>query len=169
MANTAQRINVIASYGGNIETILSATQAAAYDYDKMFTNWDPKALATQLTVTGVKLSAGILSWNTTQGATAYAVFTDGKLLDFTTATSLSVDGKATTYSVRAANAMGGLGPEATVVITNSIAGDLFEKPSQTYYYALQGTRLSSPRQGLNIRVRNYQGAGYKAEKIIVKR
>lgn len=65
--------NVIASYGGNIETILSATQAAAYDYDKMFTNWDPKALATQLTVTGVNLSAGILSWDASQGATAYAV------------------------------------------------------------------------------------------------
>lgn len=88
--------NVIASYGGNIETILSATQAAAYDYDKMFTNWDPKALATQLTVTGAKLSAGILSWDASQGATAYTVFADGKLLDFTTATSLSVDGKATT-------------------------------------------------------------------------
>ena len=135
----------------------------------MFTNWDPKALATQLTVTGAKLSAGILSWDASQGATAYTVFADGKLLDFTTATSISVDGKAKIYSVRAANAMGGLGPQATVNITNSIANDLIEKPSQTYYYALQGTRLSSPRQGLNIRVRNYQGAGHKAEKIIVKR
>lgn len=65
--------------------------------------------------------------------------------------------------------MGGLGPEATVNITNGIAGNFVEKPSKTYYYALQGTRLSSPRQGLNIRVRNYQGAGYKVEKIIVKR
>ena len=161
--------NVIASYGGNIETILSATQAAAYDYDKMFTNWDPKALATQLTVTGVNLSAGILSWDASQGATAYAVFADGKLLDFTTATNLSVDGKAKTYSVRAANAMGGLGPQATVTIANDIASALADKPSQTYYYALQGSRLSSPRQGLNIRVRNYQGGGHKAEKIIVKR
>ena len=167
--NITPSSNIIASWGGNIETILSSTQAAAYDYDKMFTNWDPKSLATQLTVTGVKLSAGILSWDASQGATAYAVFADGKLLDFTNATSLSVDGKAKTYAVRAANAMGGLGPQATVNITNSIADNLIEKPSQTYYYALQGTRLSSPRQGLNIRVRNYQGAGHKAQKIIVKR
>lgn len=65
--------------------------------------------------------------------------------------------------------MGGLGPRATVTITNGIADNLADKPSKTYYYALQGSRLSSPRQGLNIRVRNYQGAGHKVEKIIMKR
>ena len=68
--NITPSSNIITSWGGNIETILSSTQAAAYDYDKMFTNWDPKSLATQLTVTGVNLSAGILSWDASQGTTA---------------------------------------------------------------------------------------------------
>ncbi len=167
--NITPASNVIASYGGNIETILSATQAAAYDYGKMFTNWDPKTLATQLTVTGAKLSAGILSWDASQGATAYAVFADGKLVSFTTATSMAVDGKAAKYTIRAANTMGGLGPEATVEVASGIEHPTAEQAGDAYYYSLQGTKLQSPRQGINIRVSSHPGAKCKVQKVIVRR
>ncbi len=167
--NITPASNVIASYGGNIETILSATQAAAYDYGKMFTEWDPKTLATQLTVKGAQLSNGTLSWDASQGVTAYAVFADGKLVSFTTATSMAVDGKAAKYTIRAANTMGGLGPEATVEVASGIEHPTAEQAGDTYYYSLQGTKLQSPLQGINIRVSSHPGAKCKVQKVIVRR
>ncbi len=167
--NITPASNVIASYGGNIETILSATHAAAYDYGKMFTNWDPKTLATQMTVKGAQLSNGTLSWDASQGATAYAVFADGKLVSFTTATSMAIDGKAAKYTIRAANTMGGLGPEATVEVASGIEHPTAEQAGDAYYYSLQGTKLQSPRQGINIRVSSHPGAKCKVQKVIVRR
>ena len=167
--NITPASNVIASYGGNIETILSATQAAAYDYGKMFTEWDPKTLATQLTVKGAQLSNGTLSWDASQGVTAYAVFADGKLVSFTTATSMAVDGKAAKYTIRAANTMGGLGPEATVEVASGIEHPTAEQAGDTYYYSLQGTKLQSPLQGINIRVSSHPGVKCKVQKVIVRR
>lgn len=136
--------NVITSYDGTHETILTATQAAAYSYDKMFTDWNPKQLSAQLEVTGFTVSGTTLSWNATPTATAYAVFKDGVLQAITSATQFSgysADGR---WTVRAANEMGGFGPEAVVGATNGIAataastGDV----ARVEYYSLSGMRLS---------------------------
>lgn len=79
--------NIITSYGGQFETILNAEQAAVYAYDSMFTNWDPRALSSQLAVKNAKSSDGSLSWDATEGAEAYAVFVDGKFDGITAQTS----------------------------------------------------------------------------------
>ena len=41
--------NIIHSYEGAHETILSATQAQSFAYEKMFKDWDPRALIKQYT------------------------------------------------------------------------------------------------------------------------
>ena len=161
--------NVIASYGGNFETILTATQAAAFDYSKMFTTWNPKALAAQVSVTGATLAYGNLTWNANPDATAYAVFADGKFLSFTTATSLTVDGKAGAYAIRAANTMGGLGPQALVAATNGIQSSTANATAASRYYSLLGSKLQTPRKGINIKVCAEANGHRKASKVIISK
>lgn len=161
--------NTIASYGGNFETILTAAQAAAFDYNKMFTSWDAKTLAAQVALTGATLTNGFLEWQGNPEATAYAVFADGKLLAFTSDNRLAVDGKAANYTIRAANAMGGLGPQVLVANTNAIEAHTADRGTRTVYYSLKGTQLQSPRKGVNILVCTEANGQRKASKVIVRK
>lgn len=117
--------NIIMMDNGSHETILSKDQVARFSYDKMFKDWNPRQLSAQLTVKGLRLKKGKLTWKATKGATAYAVFRNGKFQTITTDTSFSVADEIispnsrpstlkTHWSVRAANTMGGLGSATTL-------------------------------------------------------
>ena len=117
--NITPASNTITSFGGTFETILTADQAAGYSYDKMFTDWDPAALAKQVVAPSfVKLDGTTLTWEDNKSATAWAVLKDGKVIDFVTTASYTVDDASAVYAVRAANGMGGL--SAAVVANDYI-------------------------------------------------
>lgn len=160
--------NVIASYGGNFETILTAQQAGAYAYDKMFADWDPRSLATQVAPASATRSGSVLSWAATEGATAYAVFCDGVFQAITTDTSYSGATADGAWSVRAANAMGGFGQPVAVGGTTAIRGLATDGTAATAFYSVSGMRLGHPQRGLNIRVSQQQGGKKVAGKVVVK-
>ena len=78
----------------------------------MLDGWNPTIATTPAPLPkNVKVKKGKLTWKGSDDALLYAVCRDGKVVDFTTSTSykLGKDAAAHTWSVRAANQMGGLG------------------------------------------------------------
>ena len=106
--------NIITSFGGTFETIITAEQAANYSYERMFSEnaekaWDPAALTAQAIVPfNIKLEGKTLTWEAKDDVIAWAIVKDGKVIDITTTPSYTVDDASAAYTVRAANQMGGL-------------------------------------------------------------
>ena len=134
--NITPASNKINSFGGAFETILTAEQAAEYSYAKMFSEnaektWDPAALAKQAAApTNLKLNGTTLTWDA-NGAQNWAVFKDGKFVDFTTAATFTVDDAEAGYAVRAINAMGGLSEAAEIAVFATVT--LSDKGYATFY------------------------------------
>ena len=144
--NITPESNIIKSHGGEFQTIINAEQAAGYTYQMMFSEnlekqWDPAMLTRQLEApANVKYEEGIVSWTpANNGAIAYAVFVNNEFLGITEGSSFSLENldfiPGMDYiSVRAANAMGGFGPEATTdVETASAEVTLSEAGYATFY------------------------------------
>ena len=119
--NITPTSNIITSFGGQFETILSAEQAAAYTYDKMFKEnanaWDPASMTIQEDAPEATYANGEVSWKAVEGAIAYAIFVNDVFVgladaDATTFALTAADGDVIT--IRSANAMGGFGEAATV-------------------------------------------------------
>ena len=104
----------ITSFDGPHSTILTDSMAVNFAYERMFPQWDPRELTTGLVVTGVTLDKDQLRWNATPKATAYAVFHNHILQTITTSTSFTTEKPQGSWTVRAANIMGGFGPAVTV-------------------------------------------------------
>ena len=97
------------------DIILSDEEAAAYTLDKVFPNWAPAEIAAQAPMPAyVTLEDNTLTWDDSNPAGLWAVLKDGKVIEFTTTASYSVDDANATYAVRAANAMGGLSEAVAV-------------------------------------------------------
>lgn len=149
------------------ETILTDEQAAEYTIENIYGTWAPDAKAAQITMGDVKNTDGTLSWDAVEGATAYAIFNDGKFVDITDATTYNViDGDADKYSVRAANGRGGFGPAAgyTSGINNTVAEGI--EVAGTSYYNLQGVRVSNSYNGVVIKVNTMKDGRKVATKIV---
>ena len=120
-ANITPASNTITSFGGQFETILSAEQAEAYSYDKMFKEnanaWDPASMTIQKAAPEATYANGEVSWKAVEGAIAYAIFVNDEFVgladaDATSYALTAADGDVIT--IRSANAMGGFGEAATV-------------------------------------------------------
>ena len=135
--------NTINSFGGAFQTILSADEASAFAYDKMFTDWNPAALAKQAAApANVKLEGNQLTWDAAADAQCWAVIKDGVVVTITTTPAYTVDNTEAEYCVRAANAMGGFGeagyvPTYTTVNVASVGYATFFD-SQTSYLVPEG-------------------------------
>lgn len=166
--NITPASNEINSYGGKFQTILSAEQAAAYSYDKMYTNWDPKALSSQLNVKNAKIDGTNLTWDATEGATAYAVFVDDVFVGITNQTSYALAKTGKKYEVRAANTMGGFGPAAKVMDPTGINSISNDNAVSYDYYTVDGMKLQKAQRGINIRVSHLSNGKTVTDKVIVK-
>ena len=149
--------NIIKSYGGEFETILTADQAAAFAYNKMFTDWDPATLAKQLEAPAdAKLENGTVTWTpANDGAIAYALFKNGEFVALAEGNSIeNVEiAEDDVLTIRTANACGGFGKEANVDITiatgiSSVKND--ESRMSNGIYSLQGVRVDKAQKGLYI-------------------
>lgn len=160
--------NKISSYTVNLETVLSETKAAAYAYDKMYTDWDPRALSDQLVTAKATVSNGTLSWEPVTGATAYAVFKNNVFQAIVTQPSFAGADDTSTWSVRAANPMGGFGEPIKASVVNAVADISTDRIVSTSYYSMNGTKLSRLQQGVNLRVSHLSDGTTITDKVVVK-
>ena len=144
--------NKITSFGGTFETILSADQAAAFAYDKMFTDWDPAALALQLEAPAAKYDNGTVTWTpANNGAIAYMLEKNGELVGITTESTFNITvDAADALTIRAANAQGGFGQAAAVAGTGSGINSLKTADVNEPIYNLQGVRVNKAQKGVYI-------------------
>jgi hypothetical protein len=141
----------------SFQTILAASQAAEFSYEKMFSanaekKWDPAKFTEQVAAPAdANYVNGSVTWTAVDGATMYALFMNDKFITLTDETSYNIEVNPDLYrlSIRSANAMGGFGPESHVAGTTGIqtvkrvAGD-------DVIYNLQGVRVKNPGKGIYI-------------------
>ena len=157
------------------DPILAAEEAAFYTVENIMgqdDDWDPTAATEQASApTNVKLNGTTLAWDNNDYALLWAVCKNGKVVDFTITPSYIVDDASATWSVRAANEMGGLS-EATVVGQgtgiHNIAAATDAAVIKTAIYAADGTQLSNLQKGINIIVKTLADDSKKTSKVIVK-
>lgn len=157
------------------DPILTAEEAATYTIETVMgqdDDWDPIAATEQASApTNVKLNGTTLAWDNNDYALLWAVCKNGKVVDFTITPSYIVDDATATWSVRAANEMGGLS-EATVVGQGTGIRNFTSATDaaviKTAIYAADGTQLSNLQKGINIIVKTLADGSKKTSKVIVK-
>ncbi len=165
---TLTKDNVIVQEN-EMETILTADEAAAYALDKVFTDWAPASDAKQADI-AVSLVDGVL--NFTSEASYFAIFKNGEFVEIVTDKTYDLNGEdADDYTVRAANGRGGFGKavkagEDTAAVQDIDAADA--EVVSTTIYSLSGARLASLQRGINIVVRTLSNGATQAARVIVK-
>ena len=153
--------------------VLTAEEAAQYTIEKVMggsDDWDPTAATEQASApSNVKITGNELTWDNSQYALLWAVCKDGKVVDFTIEPSYTVDDATATWSVRAANEMGGLG-EATKASTGTGIENVATDANviATAVYTTDGVQLSKPQRGINIIVKTLADGTKKTSKVIIK-
>lgn len=148
-------------------TIITAEKAAEFTLDAVFGDWKPANLSALAAATAATLDNDKLSW--TGDAQMYLVAKDGKFFALTTEKSVNLNGEKGTFTVRAANQMGGFG-----ATTNSVSTGIRNITSataaviKTAIYAADGTQLSNLQKGINIIVKTLADGSKKTSKVIVK-
>lgn len=147
--------------------ILTAEEAATYTLDAVFGDWKPEAKAAQATATAATLKDSKLSW--TGDAKMYLVAKDGKFYTLTTENSLTVNDNKASFTVRAANDMGGFGT-ANGTVSTGINSTMTTVATviKTAIFAADGTQLSNLQKGINIIVKTFKDGSKKTSKVIVK-
>ena len=148
-------------------TIITAEKAAEFSLDKVFNNWKPADLAAQKSASAATESNGKLAWE--GDAQMYIVLKDGNFFAMTAEKSLDIAGATGTWSVRAANEMGGFGKMTSVVtgIKNIAAADEAATVS-TAIFSISGAQQNSLQKGINIVVKTLADGSKKTEKVIMK-
>ena len=153
--------------------VLTAEEAASYTIETVMggdDDWDPTAATEQASApTNVKIAGNNLTWDNSNYALLWAVCKDGKVVDFTVEPTYAVDDASATWSVRAANEMGGLG-EATVASTSTGIENIATSSDvlSTKIYSADGVQVSKLQKGINIVVKTMSDGSKKTSKIIIK-
>ena len=161
--------NIINSHGGSFQTILTAEEAAAYTYEKMFTSWDPAALTAQMTApANVKIDGGQLTWDAVEGAAKYLIERDGVFVALADAPGYAIDGEGN-YTVRAANAQGGFGlPSEAATTAVKTINSTEARVVSTAIYSVGGVRQNQVQRGTNIVVKTLDDGQRLTEKVITE-
>ena len=141
----------------SFQTILAASQAAEFSYEKMFSanaekKWDPAKFTEQVAAPAdANYVNGSVTWTAVDGATMYALFMNDKFITLTDETSYNIEVNPDLYrlSIRSANAMGGFGPEGHVAGTTGIQ-TVKKAMGDDVIYNLQGVRVKNPGKGIYI-------------------
>lgn len=147
--------------------ILTAEETATYTLDAVFGDWKPEAKAAQATATATTLKDGKLSW--TGDAKMYLVAKDGKFYTLTKENSLTVNDDKASFTVRAANGMGGFGT-ATGNVSTGINNTMTSSATviKTAIFGVDGTQLSNLKKGINIVVKTMTDGSKKTSKVVLK-
>ena len=153
--------------------VLTAEEAAFYTIENVMgadDDWDPTAATEQASApTNVKIAGNNLTWDNSNYALLWAVCKNGKVVDFTVEPTYAVDDASATWSVRAANEMGGLG-EATEATTSTGIENIATSADvlSTKIYSADGVQVSKLQKGINIVVKTMTDGSKKTNKIIIK-
>lgn len=153
--------------------VLTAEEAAFYTLETVMggdDDWDPTAATEQASApTNVKIAGKNLTWDNSNYALLWAVCKDGKVVAFTVEPTYNVDDASATWSVRAANEMGGLG-EATEATTSTGIENIATSADvlSTKIYSADGVQVSKLQKGINIIVKTMTDGSKKTNKIIIK-
>ena len=148
-------------------TIITAEKAAEFSLDKVFTNWKPADLAAQKSASAATESNGKLAWE--GDGQMYIVLKDGKFFAMTAEKSLDIASTTGTWSVRAANEMGGFGQMTSIVTgIKNIASAKDAATVSTAIFSVSGAQQNSLQKGINIVVKTLADGSKKTEKVIMK-
>lgn len=153
--------------------VLTAEEAAFYTIETVMggdDDWDPTAATEQASApTNVKIAGNNLTWDNSNYALLWAVCKNGKVVDFTVEPTYNVDDASATWSVRAANEMGGLG-EATVASTSTGIENIATSSDvlSTKIYSADGVQVSKLQRGINIVVKTMTDGSKKTNKVVLK-
>ena len=153
--------------------VLTAEEAAFYTIETVMggdDDWDPTAATEQASApTNVKIAGNTLTWDNSNYALLWAVCKDGKVVDFTVEPTYNVDDASATWSVRAANEMGGLG-EATEASTSTGIENIATSSDvlSTKIYSADGVQVSKLQRGINIVVKTMTDGSKKTNKVVLK-
>lgn len=148
-------------------TIITAEKAAEFSLDKVFSNWKPAELAAQKSATAATESNGKLAWE--GDAQMYIVLKDGKFFAMTAEKSLDIAGATGSWSVRAANEMGGFGKMTSIVTgIKNIASAKDAATVSTAIFSVSGAQQNSLQKGINIVVKTLADGSKKTVKVIMK-
>lgn len=156
--------------------VLTTEEAASYSIETVMggdDDWDPTAATEQASApSNVKLNGTTLAWDNNDYALLWAVCKNGKVVDFTIKPTYLVDDASATWSVRAANEMGGLSEATAAAVLgtgiHNIASATDAAAIKTAMYAADGTQLSNLQKGINIIVKTLADGSKKTSKVIVK-
>jgi len=135
--------------------ILTADEAAQYTLDVVMgqdDQWQPTLLTEQAPVpTNVVLTGNSLSWDNSNYVLLWAVCKNDSVVAFTTETTYETTSDGS-YTVRAANEMGGLSAPSEVATVDtgieSVETTTDNRPSMIF--TLDGKRIQQTQRGLNI-------------------
>lgn len=153
--------------------VLTAEEAAFYTLETVMggdDDWDPTAATEQASApTNVKIAGNNLTWDNSNYALLWAVCKNGKVVDFTVEPTYNVDDASATWSVRAANEMGGLG-EATEATTSTGIENIATSADvlSTKIYSADGVQVSKLQRGINIVVKTMTDGSKKTNKVVLK-
>lgn len=129
--------------------VISAAEAEEYSLAKVFPTWQPQQLTAQLTAPQPVHKGTQLTWQEVDGAFAYAVYRNGEL------TSIVENGTATVadddayYTIRVANAMGGLGPQSDIATgVQCISAVTVPQSTDNSIYSITGQKVTAERHAL---------------------
>ncbi len=135
--------------------VLTAEEAAVPTLDAVMgqdDDWQPTLFTEQAPVpTDVKVAGSVLTWTANDYTLLWAVCCDGKVVAFTTVPTYTAT-VVGSYTVRAANEMGGLSApsDAVEVTTTGIESVTSKGTDATTVYTLEGRRVSKAGKGINI-------------------
>ncbi|MDY4851731.1 MAG: pectinesterase family protein [Prevotella sp.] len=139
----------------NVKNFLTDEEAAQYTLKNVMggeDNWQPNLMCEPCDKPVVKSDGKKLVWEPVPYAICYVVTKNGVVVGFTTETSFDGYAEGETWQVQAVNEYGGLSAKADV---NSSATNISEssnpaKSGIDAIYSISGTRMSAPRQTVNI-------------------
>lgn len=129
--------------------VIGAAEAAEYAIEKVFPSWQPRLLTAQLTAPQPVHYGTQLTWQEVEGAFAYAVYRNGELLCITAEGTASVEDDGAEYTIRVANAMGGLGPQSDIATgVQCIGAPEAAQQGDGAIYSITGIKVAGDRKAL---------------------
>jgi len=133
-----------------VNPYLTAEQAATYTIDNVLggtDTWQPKLYTDQASAPLISGNGSTMSWADNNYVLCWAIFKDGIFVSFTTINSYVIPSSVSsgTYTVCAANEMGGLSAISNAYIYSSITGNFNPKSGSKLieqdYYSVEGKKI----------------------------
>ena len=140
------------------DPILTFDEVQAMSLDKVMgqdDDWDPTALTEQASApTNVVINTDnkMVTWDNSDYVFCWVIFKNGVYVGNTTVPSYEVDDASATWSVRAANEMGGLSEATTATLPTAIDAMNASAVKSVTYYNLQGIKVNKTYKGTVIKI-----------------